>query len=90
MTNQTNTTLYVGVTSDLPVRVQQHKTNKYPRSFTARYRCYKLVYYEPFHSIEEALSRERQLKAGNRKRKEDLINGMNSEWKDLYEEVKEW
>jgi putative endonuclease len=90
MTNRTHTTLYVGVTSDLFSRVYQHKTNHYPKSFTAKYNCHKLVYFESFHSIEEDIAREKQIKGGSRKKKLELINSKNSDWKDLFEEIKEW
>jgi putative endonuclease len=90
MTNKYNSVLYTGVTSDLRQRVTDHKEKKHPGSFTARYNIYKLVYYELFHTIEEAIERERQLKAGSRKKKEQLINGFNPEWKDLFDEIKYW
>jgi putative endonuclease len=90
MTNNNNTTLYTGVTSDLKVRVYQHKNNFYPDSFSARYNLHKLVYYEAFNSIVDAIAREKQIKGGSRKKKEALIHGFNPEWKDLYDEVKEW
>jgi putative endonuclease len=87
MTNATNTVLYTGVTSQLMKRCYRHKTNYYPGSFTCRYKVYKLVYYEVFHSIKDAIAREKQIKAGSRKKKEDLINSMNPEWKDLYNDL---
>lgn len=90
MANKTNTTLYVGVTSNLKQRVMEHKINFYPGSFTARYKLHKLVYYEGFLMIDEAIGREKQLKAGSRKKKELLINSVNPEWKDLYDEILEW
>ncbi len=77
MTNNHNTTIYIGVTSDLRTRVLEHNERKHPYSFTAKYNLNKLVYYESFFSIEEAIAREKQLKAGSRKKKEYLINGMN-------------
>ena len=64
---------------------QEHKEGKYPNAFTKRYNCNNLVYFEEFNVINDAFKRERQLKAGNRKRKEDLINSLNPEWKDLSE-----
>ncbi len=90
MTNKNNTTLYTGVTSDLKVRVYQHKNNLFPESFTATYKLHKLVYYESFNNIEEAIAREKQIKGGSRKKKEALINGFNPEWNDLYEAVLAW
>lgn len=83
LTNKNNTTLYVGVTSNLERRIQQHKTKYYPKSFSARYNCNKLVYYEAFQHIGDAIAREKQLKAGNRARKVALIERMNPNWTDL-------
>jgi len=82
MTNKNNTVIYIGVTSNLIKRVYEHKTRKY-KGFTYRYNCDKLVYFEQFSSMNEAIEREKQLKAGNRKRKENLINKENSNWLDL-------
>lgn len=90
MTNKNNTTLYTGVTSNLKIRTIKHKNNFYPDSFSARYNLHKLVFYEGFHLIDEAIAREKQIKAGSRKKKETLINSINPEWKDLYPEVVEW
>ena len=84
MANKNNTTIYVGVTSNLTKRVYQHKAKTY-KGFTAKYNCNKLVYFEEYDSIEEAIVREKQIKKGNRKRKEDLINKDNPEWNDLSE-----
>lgn len=89
MTNKNRTTLYCGVTSDLPKRISEHKNHIHPKSFTARYNLEFLVYYEGFHRIEEAIAREKQIKAGSRKKKEELINGLNPQWKDLYSDVLE-
>ncbi len=90
LTNKYNTTLYVGVTSDLYSRILEHRSKCNPKSFTARYNIFKLVYFESFHSIEEAILREKQIKAGSRKKKEQLINGINPEWEDLFDEVSNW
>lgn len=90
MTNIGNTVLYSGVTSDLISRVLEHKSGKYPNSFTSRYSVKKLVYYEVLPSIEEAIDREKQIKGGSRKGKEKLINAINPEWRDLYEDIKNW
>ena len=86
MCSVNNSTLYTGVTSNLPVRVLQHKKKEFT-GFTASYNCSKLVYYRRFDSIEEAIAEEKRIKGGSRKRKEAMINSMNPEWKDLYEEI---
>ena len=86
MTNRRNTTLYTGVTSGLTKRVYEHK-EKFVDGFTKRYNLTKLVYYEVFEDIENAILREKQIKAGSRRKKIELINHMNKEWKDLYEEL---
>lgn len=90
MTNVNRTTLYVGVTSDLYSRVLDHREKVYPKSFTARYNLSVLVYYESFYSIEEVIEREKQIKAGSRLKKENLINSVNPEWKDLFTEIEKW
>ncbi len=90
LTNKNNSTLYVGVTSDLISRIQQHKEKSNPSSFSSRYNLHKLVYYELFHSIEEAIMREKQIKGGSRQKKIDLINVMNPSWSDLTNEIQNW
>ena len=87
MTNKYNKVLYAGVTSELRNRVYEHRTNFYPGSFTSRYRLHKLVYYEGFEYIEEAIDREKRIKGGSRQRKIDLINKMNPKWEDLYAQI---
>ena len=84
MTNKYHIVLYTGVTNDLKRRVYEHKTGS-GGGFTSRYNVTKLVYYEISLNASSAISREKQIKAGSRQKKIDLINGMNSEWKDLYE-----
>jgi putative endonuclease len=86
MTNFNNTTLYVGVTNNIVRRVYEHK-NKLVEGFTSKYNITKLVYFEGFDSIENAILREKQLKSGSRKKKEDLINSMNPKWDDLYDSI---
>lgn len=76
-------TLYVGVTSDLAKRVWEHK-NKIVKSFTEKYNVDKLVYFEEFIEIEQAIIREKRLKKWNREWKINLINTFNPQWKDLY------
>lgn len=83
LTNKKNTVLYTGVTSDLEQRVYEHKTKFYPKSFTAKYNCDKLIYFEEFADIEEAIHREKQLKRYKRSFKENLINSLNPDWNDL-------
>lgn len=90
MTNKNKTTLYVGVTSDLRSRIYEHKTHLYPNAFTARYNLDFCVYYETFIGIEEAIAREKEIKKWRREKKEELINTLNPEWNDLWEEIKEW
>lgn len=90
LTNEHHTTLNLGVTADLHSRIVEHREKVNPKSFTARYNIFKLVYYETFYSIEEAIEREKQLKAGSRKTKDTLINKSNPEWKDLFEITKYW
>lgn len=87
MTNQHNTVLYTGVTSNLSSRVYEHKTKLYPKSFTAKYNIDKLVYYEHLPSIVEAIEREKQVKKYGRRKKSILINQLNPGWKDLSESV---
>ncbi|MFH1615647.1 MAG: GIY-YIG nuclease family protein [Planctomycetota bacterium] len=82
MSNPNNTVIYIGVTNDLERRVQEHK-EKIGSSFTKRYNVTKLVYYERFSRIAEAIAAEKRIKAGPRARKIELIESMNQSWKDL-------
>ena len=83
MTNDSHKVLYTGVTSNLKDRIIQHKSRKYRKSFTSRYNIGKLVYCEKFDSILEAIKREKQIKAGTRQKKLELVNNFNPEWLDL-------
>jgi putative endonuclease len=85
MTNNRSTVLYVGVTNNVENRVFDHKVKRNKRSFTARFNCDKLVYYEEFGQIKDAIHREKQLKKYHRKWKEELIEIKNPDWKDLSE-----
>jgi putative endonuclease len=85
ITNKYNTVLYTGVTNDLQKRVYEHKS-KLIEGFTKKYNVTKLVYYEIFDNAYTAISREKQIKAGSRQNKIDLVNSINPDWKDLYEE----
>jgi putative endonuclease len=85
--NHSHSVLYIGVTSNLFARVAEHKEKKYPDSFTAKYNCNKLLYYESFMRIEEAIYREKQLKKWKRTWKEKLIASMNPGWIDLFDSL---
>tara|TARA_R110002020_G_scaffold279212_1_gene494978 strand:- start:1377 stop:1655 length:279 start_codon:yes stop_codon:yes gene_type:complete len=82
LTNKNNTVLYIGVTSNLIKRVYQHKSKLY-KGFTSKYNCDQLVYFEEFLDVNLAIAREKQLKSGDRKRKEELVNKLNPNWNDL-------
>ncbi|MDB9513302.1 GIY-YIG nuclease family protein [Kamptonema animale CS-326] len=86
MTNKYNTVLYTGVTNDLQRRVYEHKS-KLIDGFTKKYNIIKLVYYEIFEDIYNAIAREKQIKGGSRQKKIDLVNSFNQEWKDLYDSL---
>jgi putative endonuclease len=86
MTNKRNAVLYVGVTNDLIRRVYEHK-EKLADGFTKKYNIVKLVYYEVCEDVRSAILREKQIKAGSRQKKIELVNSMNSAWRDLYEEL---
>ena len=87
MTNVHNTVLYTGVTNDLARRVYEHK-NSLGSTFVKKYNVHKLVYYEIGNDVNAVIAREKQIKGGSRKKKIELINNLNPEWKDLYEEIK--
>jgi putative endonuclease len=86
LTNQRHTVLYVGVTGNIKGRIYQHREKLLP-GFTTRYNVDKLVYYETGTDSAGAITREKQIKAGSRQKKIDLINGMNPDWRDLYDEL---
>ena len=86
MTNKNNTVLYTGITNELKRRVYEHK-EKLVDGFTKKYKIAKLVFYEIVEDPENAILREKQIKAGSRQKKIDLINSMNRNWLDLYEEI---
>ena len=87
LTNKHNTVLYIGVTTNLVLRIIKHRSKKWVDAFTARYNCDKLVYYEYFDDIVDAMAREKQLKKWRRKWKEELINKINPLWRDLFDDV---
>ncbi len=86
MTNKNNSILYTGITNDLKRRVYEHK-EKFVDGFTKKYNVSKLVYHEVFEDPENAILREKKIKAGSRQKKIDLIRSTNEEWRDLYGEI---
>ncbi len=82
-TNKTHKVLYTGVTNNVYNRIGQHKDKISSNSFTAKYNINKLVYYETYTDVYSALNREKQIKAGSRQDKLNLISGLNPNWKDL-------
>lgn len=86
MSSNSNKALYIGVTNDLVRRVREHK-NGISGGFTLKYSCHKLVYYESFSDIEQAIGREKALKGWKRCRKETLIDTINPERRDLYVDI---
>lgn len=87
LTNKNNSVLYTGFTRDLIGRIFQHKNRQSTESFTTKYNVNKLVYYEIYEDAYEAISREKQIKAGSRQKKIDLINKQNPPWEDLYNQL---
>ena len=82
MASSNNSALYIGVTDDLERRVAEHKSGS-GSVFTSKYHCHKLVYYESFSDIEQAIAREKQLKGWKREKKDALIDSVHKERKDL-------
>ena len=87
LTNKNNSTLYTGVTSNISDRIKKHKEKYYKNSFTKRYSVDKLVWFEILPTMGEAIKREKQIKAGSRQKKIDLINAHNPDWNDLYNSI---
>ena len=85
LTNRWKTVLYTGMTNSLEKRIWQHK-NKVIAGFTKKYNCDRLVYYETYDEVDQAIAREKQLKPWSRSKKKILIERLNPEWKDLAEE----
>ena len=86
MTNSHHTVLYTGVTNNLARRVYQHK-NGLGSAFAKRYNAHTLVYYEVTDNVFSAIAREKQIKAGSRQKKIELIRSLNPEWRDLFDEI---
>lgn len=89
ITNQYNKVLYTGVTAELRARIWEHKTKVYPKSFTAKYNCNKIVWFQTFQRIEEAIEKEKQIKGGSRNSKIRLIQAINPSWRDLWEDIQD-
>jgi len=87
LASERNGTLYVGVTNDLVRRLQEHRRERYPESFSARYDVKRLVYYEHHDDIRDATKREKRLKGWKRQWKLELIEGMHLHWRDLYPDI---
>ena len=84
MSNKNNTVLYTGVTSQLKTRIAEHKNGIYKTSFTYKYNIEKLVYFETFSDIYQAIEREKQIKSGSRTNKLELVKNLNPNWDDLF------
>jgi putative endonuclease len=88
LTNKNKTVLYIGVTNNLKERLYYHSNPEaHSKSFSHKYKCYYLIYFEHFYEIEEAIKREKQLKKWNRLKKEWLINRTNPDWKFLNDTI---
>ncbi len=83
MTNTYNTVLYTGVTNDLDRRLREHRNRLFSNAFTTRYNIHKLVWYEMYPYIEDAIAREKQIKGGSRRKKIALIEKNNKNWHNL-------
>ena len=90
MFNHRNGTLYTGVTNDIRRRVYEHKNKIYKNSFTAKYNCDKLAYYETFQYVNDAIEREKKIKSGSRTQKIRIIESINPNWLDLSEQDMFW
>ncbi len=86
LSNRPNGSLYIGVTSNLAVRIWQHR-NKVVKGFSQKYNLHRLVWFEVHDNMDSAISREKQLKAGSRGKKLELIEALNPQWRDLYPEI---
>ena len=87
LSNKNNKVLYTGVTSDLLKRIHEHKSKLFPNSFSSKYNTNKLVYYNGFSTIDEAILEEKRIKGGSRLKKNTLNESMNPQWDDLFEDI---
>lgn len=89
LTNKTKTVLYIGMTNNLIERLYWHRNPEAnTKAFTAKYKCFYLLYFEHFQDVEQAINREKELKSWRREKKELLINSINPDWKFLNDEIK--
>ena len=88
LTNNSKTVLYTGVTNNLTERITYHRNpTPFSKAFTARYKCFYLLYYEHFLEIEDAIKREKQIKGWSRAKKENIITEFNPEWRFMNDEI---
>ncbi len=87
LTNVNKTVLYTGVTNDLKRRIDEHENALDPKSFTSKYKCYNLIYFERFQSVEQAIEQEKRIKGWSRKKKEALVSDFNSSWTFMNKEI---
>jgi putative endonuclease len=90
ITNTHHTVLYTGATTVLAGRITEHREKIFPKSFSSKYNLHKLIYYEYFDDLRDAFDREYQIKSWSRRKKEQLINAVNPDWKDLFDEIKDF
>ncbi len=83
VSSKLRTVIYIGITSDLERRTQEHQDGSYENSFTSKYNCKYLIYYEEFNEVHQAIAREKQLKKWNKQKKLDLIQTLNPKLRDL-------
>src|SRR5438128_12381119 len=88
--NTHQTVLYTGATTDLPGRITEHREKTFRKSFSSKYNLHKLIHYEYFDDFRDAFDREYQIKSWSRGKKVELVNSINPEWKDLFDEIKEF
>ena len=86
ITNQNHTVLYTGITNDLKRRIYEHK-EKLVKGFSTKYNLDKLVYFQITEDVVSAITREKQIKGGSRKKKVEIINRLNPDWIDLYKNI---
>ena len=88
--NKLRTAIYIGVTADLYSRIIDHKNHIYKNSFTDRYNCAFCICYEHYPTIQQAITREKEIKKWRRNKKDALINTLNPKWEDLWNDIKNW